>query len=527
MSWKQLVVGLCALACAHTSWAQAADAPVEKVPVVAAAQPAGAEMVFIDVHGEVDAVMAATFKRRFDEAIDGGARVVVLDMDTWGGGLHAAYDMADYIIKAPETVTTIAYVSEKAISAGAMISLACNGLAMCKNTRIGDCEAIMVTGDGIQSAPEKIKSPLREDFRNYAKRGGFPEALAIAMVDKGHEVMRVVLAPEDADLSTDAGRKAAREAATVVYEQSDRLEQWPLEKQDRILEKRTEVREGELLTMVHDRAFEYGFARWVVTDRDELVELLKKEYGADLQVREIVETGWEKLIGFLTGPMHGFLMFIGVLGVMIEFYHPGLIVPGVVGLLCLALAFFGSHLLGAVDVIDVILLVAGVGLLVVELVVLPGFGVAGVLGMLCIMAGLFFSFQSFPIFPEHGFEPWQAAQLKANLRWFGAGLAGLIICFSIIVRYLPGSLLLRGLVITDTQRVEDGYSVASASRIALLGKHGRAVTALRPAGKIEVGDDLVDAMAEGTFIERDQRVEIIETDENRVVVRPVSSEETA
>jgi membrane-bound serine protease (ClpP class) len=507
---------------AQPAWAAVTDAPADGA--VAAATPGvPLQLAVIDLHGEVNGVMAATFKRRLATALEDGADLVVLDVDTWGGELHAAYEITDEILALPDAVQSVAFVSRKAISAGAMISLACNTLAMAPNTRIGDCEPIMATSEGMKTGPEKIKSPLRSDFRNFAKRSGYPEALCEAMVDKDHKgIERVHLAPDGADLFTESGRSAAAEAATVMYVGTDGIERWPLDKRDRIISREVVLEAGLLLTMNQPDAVDLGFCDRVVRDVDALVAALEAETGATIDARPYGETAWESVIVFLTGPMHGFLMFVGVLGLMIEFYHPGLIVPGTVGLACLALAFFGSSLLGLVDWIDVTLVIVGIGLVLLEVLVIPGFGFAGILGIVAIAAGLLFSVQSFTIpDPQNVFE---VEIFKTNLKWFGYGVVGLVLTMAVVARLLPRSPWLNQLVLTGTQQVEDGYSVASPDRVALIGRAGLTVTALRPSGKIDVAGELVDAVAEGTMIDRGVEVEIIETDSNRVLVRRRSGE---
>ena len=163
----------------------AALAPALAIAAIEAPElPAGAAGLAyeIPVHGEINGVLARTFERRLEEALAHKPAYVILDMDTWGGELHAAYEIADKVVKVPEEVVTIAFVSEKAISAGAMISLACNRIAMKPNTRLGDCEPITIASGEMETAPEKIKTTLRSDFRNYAERNGYPADLAVAII---------------------------------------------------------------------------------------------------------------------------------------------------------------------------------------------------------------------------------------------------------------------------------------------------------------------------------------------------------
>ncbi|MFC1707940.1 nodulation protein NfeD, partial [Planctomycetota bacterium] len=298
------------------------------------------------------------------------------------------------------------------------------------------------------------------------------------------------------------------------YVQRRKLEQWPFEKRDRIVGEETAVFEGELLTMNHTRARELGFCRWIVPDRDALVTILEEECGKSVNVVTLEESAWEVFVEFLASPpMRSLLMFVGVLGVMVEFYHPGMIVPGAVGLSCLALAFFSGSLVGAVDVVDIALVVLGVVLIAVEVFLIPGFGLPGILGLLSLMAGLFLSMQSFTI-PE---TVWEQATFEFNMKAFIGGMAATVLVFAALVRFLPHSPWAGRFVLKTQQRTENGYTVGSPARVALLGRTGMAT--LRPAGKVEVGEELLDAVAEGDFIEKGTPVEIIETDGNRVVVR--------
>jgi membrane-bound serine protease (ClpP class) len=473
---------------------------------------------------EVDGVLARTFDRRLEEALARGPRFVILDMDTWGGELHAAYDIADKVVKVTDDVVMVAYVSEKAISAGAMIALACDVIAMRPGTRLGDCEAITVKDGEILTAPEKIKTTLRQTFRDYAQRNGYPKDLAIGMVDKEHTVLKLWLTPKDGDfdLTTDAGFDAALAAAEIDYVQESALAEWLPKEVDRVLKKETLLKQGELLTMGAEEAHEYGFSRHTVKNRDELLRALGAP--ADATIDRLEETGWEKVVGFLaSGTLRSLFMFVGMLGLMIEFYHPGGILPGAIGVVCLLLAFFAAHLLGLVGVLDVGLIGIGVLLIFAEVFLIPGFGVAGVLGGVALLLGFFLSMQSFTL-PT---TTWEAEAFNFNLTAFLLGFAGTAAAFAVAVRFLPSSPMLSRLVLTGQQRKEDGYSVGSPARVALLGREGIAYTALRPAGKIEVDGDRIDAVAEGTFIDKGQAVTILETAGNRVVVKLSGGEANA
>jgi membrane-bound serine protease (ClpP class) len=214
------------------------------------------------------------------------------------------------------------------------------------------------------------------------------------------------------------------------------------------------------------------------------------------------------------------LMFIGVLGVMVEFYHPGMLIPGAVGLMCLAIAFFAGNLLGVVEFIDIALLAVGVVLILVEVFVIPGFGVVGILGLLAFLAGCFLTLQETKIPVTVG----EIALVRMNFQAFLGGLVMTGLAFFLLVRFLPQSPWIGRIVLQTEQRVEDGYTVASSARVALLGSVAEAITTLRPSGKVTIGDDQHDAVAEGSFIEKGTVVEVIEVAGSHVVVRPRRAE---
>ncbi|RME75879.1 MAG: hypothetical protein D6776_02320, partial [Planctomycetota bacterium] len=219
----------------------------------------------------------------------------------------------------------------------------------------------------------------------------------------------------------------------------------------------------------------------------------------------------------ISGPLHGWLLFLGVLGLVVELLHPGLVLPGVLGAACLGLALFGSHVLGLLDTLDVALLVLGAALLLLEVFVIPGFGAAGVAGLVAFALGVLLSLQPF-VLPDPN-DPAQKALLLRHLRGLAFGGIGLLAALALLVRVLPRSPWLHRLVLTGAQRPEDGYTVAAPDRVALIGRRGRARTALRPAGKVEIAGEPVDAVTEGDWIEAGAEIEVIGTDANRVLVR--------
>jgi len=161
----------------------------------------------------------------------------------------------------------------------------------------------------------------------------------------------------------------------------------------------------------------------------------------------------------------------------------------------------------------------GVGLLLVELLVIPGFGIAGIAGILFMLAGLLAALignvgLSFPSAREIGRA---IATLTSTLILLGVGIAAL-------GRYLPRTRRFQELVLGTGLARTQGYA-AAATEVQLVGKRGRAVTPLRPAGVVEIAGRRYDVVASGQFVPAGTPVEVVRVQGSRIEVRPLSEAE--
>jgi membrane-bound serine protease (ClpP class) len=265
------------------------------------------------------------------------------------------------------------------------------------------------------------------------------------------------------------------------------------------------VERGKLLSLSAAEAQRIGYAEGA-----ESWEALMARIGAPgARVVEVPANWAERAVRFLTHPLVApFLLTLGFLGLLVEMKTPSFGLAGAAGLASLAL-FFGSHLiLGLAGWETVILFAGGIALLAVEAFVLPGFGVAGVLGGLAVVASLVLSMV--------GRMPTSADLLTAALVVM-ASLAMLGVAVWMLVDRLPrdGRMALR----TSTGS-DEGY-VSTRRRVELVGMDGVAVTDLRPSGTAQFGDERVDVVSEGTFVEAGTAVRVVRADGYRHVVRPL------
>ena len=466
----------------------------------------------IDIRNEIGSGLSTYISDSIQTAEEAGADVIVFDVDTPGGRVDSAVN----IIRAIQAtqIPTIAFVNRQAISAGAMISIACNQIVMASGGTIGDSAPVTIQGDEVG---EKAVSYIQGTIRATAERENRNPDIAEAMVDKELVLVKLTdgqiikLLPEE---------YAARE------EEGEEME---------IL-----CAQGKLLTLSTQQALDYGFAD---AQAETLTELLtqyeivevagtklpltedgiarwQRELGSSevnrlkildsAQTVEVEATLADKIVFFLTNPLISTLLLsLGTLGIFIEIRTPGFGVPGFLGLLCIGL-FFGGHMLTRIGAEWAFLLfILGLGLIALEVFVIPGFGVAGVLGITLMLGSVFFVFD-------------KAYEFRTAVMWLSVSViltAGMAILAAF---YLPETRLFQRLALSTVMDTEMGYHSSSAEDFQrYLGQSGVALTPLRPSGTARIADKRVDVVTVGDFIPQDSNVKVVEVEGSKVFVEAV------
>ncbi len=441
------------------------------------------------IEQEIQPGLLTYLKRAVEEARKNGATIFFIKMNTPGGRVDETLDIIDYIPSIPET--TVAYVSAKALSAGALISLSCKQLVIRENSTIGDCAPLMMAQDGPKMLGEKFQSPLRASFRILAEKNGYPAKLTEAMVSEDMEVVQVMFGD------------------SVAYLSTKEYEELPDSIKKQITRKKTVVENGRLLTMTSTEAMEYGFARAVV--KDSLALYRQYNLSAD-QIRYYPLNYAEKALIFLN-KIAPLLMIIGLVCIYLEIKTPGFGLFGIGAIACFALLFLTKYIVGLADHVELILFVVGLGLLVVEIFVLPGHGFFGAAGILLILLTLVLSLQDF-VLPS---MPWEWTLFKKNV---------LMVCIVfllsvpllLLVLFGGGGVLARSqLVHAQDQKSADGYR-SSEDFSALLGITGTTISKLRPAGYADFDGRRLNVVSDGEFINAGEMVRIKEVVGNRINV---------
>jgi membrane-bound serine protease (ClpP class) len=226
------------------------------------------------------------------------------------------------------------------------------------------------------------------------------------------------------------------------------------------------------------------------------------------------EPNWaEGVVRFLTNPLVApLLLSLGILGLVFEIKTGAFGVGGILSLVSLGLFFGSSVILGLAGWEEVLLLGLGAIALAVEVFVLPGFGVAGVLGILAIVASM--------VLAMMGAQP-SSGDVAQALAVLGASLFITVAVIYAWLRHLPNSGRFSGLLLQGAAHKSRGF-VSAPHREDLVGRDGVAVTDLRPSGTARVGEERLDVVTEGEYVPSGSRVQVVQSDGYRHVVRAVS-----
>jgi membrane-bound serine protease (ClpP class) len=483
----------------------------------------------LPIDDDISDVTLESLKRRIEQAQAAGADLLVFEMDTPGGLVSSTLRICDTIKALPQH--TVAWVNTKAYSGGAIVALACNQIVMAKRSTIGDAMPISIGAEGVQAVPEsvrpKVNSPLLEELRDSARRNSYSILLCESMIRPDMEVFWVY--------NSHTGEKrfvtrterdtlfgiAQPGAASQPIDAASRSE-WQYVTSVPLIPhvKQPIVANNELLTMSQNEAIAYGFAApTMVSSVAELQDL----YGLSARPERLSANWSEKLVAWLTSPIiRSGLLIIAMLAGYIELNHPGVLLPGVVALVALALFLGAPYLTGLASLWAILLVVAGLALVLVEIFLVPTFGVAGIAGIVMVLVGLVASFvpadwpEEGPLFWPHSEYAWTALRngmLSVSVSLV-ASMAGMIL----LSRHFQRMPYLSRLVLANPKpqevSLEDWFGGLPEP-----GQIGVAIGPLRPAGKARFAGKVVDVVAESDFIEAGQPVQVGERVGNRVVVR--------
>lgn len=467
------------------------------------AEKAFARPVLIRLSGPIDAWFESYTQRKLAKANSLGCDLLILEIDSPGGGLAEMTELCNKIVGLAN-MRTVAFVPHEALSAAAILSLACDEIVVSSRARIGDCGPIYLAEDFMfRHAPEKIRSDLVARVRIWAEQKKHPAALAEAMVDMNCKVELL--------------RSPTGETKLVTHRelQGDHID---VNKWQRV-ETLPESGESRFLELSGVRAKDLGLAIAIAETREDLF----KRYNLTQPPIVLEPNTLDTTVGILNHWLvTALILLVGLVALGVEVSSPGIGFGALIAGLCFVLFFWSRFLGGTSGWLEVVLFASGVVFLGVELFVIPGFGITGFTGIGLMLAAVVLASQDF-LLPHTNAQLVQTS--TSLLTVLGAGAVCLVVA-ALAVRHsesLPffDRLMLRPPVVRDDESNADPKdAVAKASEAApvQVGDWGLAATALRPGGKAEFGEAMLDVVADGLFVQPGTAIRIVEISGNRIVV---------
>lgn len=447
---------------------------------------------------------------------------IILELNTPGGEVFSSQKISD-ALKEMDTqygVPVVAFVNNWAISAGAMLAYSCRFIGIVKDASMGAAEPVFAADGKMKSAPEKVNSALRADFGNRASFFDRDPKIAEAMVDKDIILVR-------------------RHGRILKLNSEEQIRKSGIEPDEII------TTEGKLLTLNAEQQIEYGVADFMVlptrltpiSDAEESAGswpaekslLFSHPFFKQIPDSTIItyQMDWKtRFFSILAHPAVASLLFLGMLlGFYVEINSPGFGFPGSLALICMFLIVLSSFSLQAVGWLEFIFLIAGLLMILIDIMVIPTFGILGISGAILCLMGLFGLM--LPGIREVSFDldsqTLNAAGEFVLLRfvWLCGALLAAIVLIVLLAKYVMPTftaysrLILKG----DEQEAAEGFVAGPTEKeLPKIGTSGIVEATLRPAGKVVIDDSLYDAVSIGNFIEKGSSIVVVRVEAGKLIV---------
>ncbi|MFZ0565558.1 MAG: NfeD family protein [Chlamydiales bacterium] len=439
---------------------------------------------------------------------------IILELDSPGGQVFPAQKISDALkeIDTQYGIPVVAYINNWAISAGAMLAFSSRYITIVKDASMGAAQPVTQTGEGTS---EKVNSAIRADFANRAAFFDRNPLIAEAMVDA--DIILVV-----------------RNGEIIELDNNDQIES-----SDQVITKK-----GKLLTLNSKELIEWGVADIrLLPEKLSPITEEEKKHGEWPASKELLFTypffkqipnatikaykmDWKtQFFAILASPIVTSILFLGLmLGAYIEMSTPGFGIAGIFALVCLFLIVLSSFALQAAGWLEFIMLGVGVGLILIEIFLIPGFGITGILGIILALGGLFALL--LPGIREVNFD-FDTKTLNAagqyivdRFVWLAGAVVVGAVAIALLARFIVPRLgVFSPLVLRGEQERAKGY-VAGLAKEALpeVGTQGVVISPLRTAGKVEIQGEIYDAVSSGKFIEKGEKVKVIGVEGSKMIV---------
>lgn len=415
----------------------------------------------IPVETEIDQSAFHHFRKGESKAIEMGADLLLLKLNTYGGAVDAADSIRTALLRCP--LPTVAYVDVNAASAGALIALACDSVYMAPAASMGS--ATVVNGAG-EPMPEKYQSYMSTIMRSAAEHHGRKTVGDSTVWRRDPEIAASMVNPEMS------------------------------------------------VSLTSLQAVDCGYADGIAPGINDVLADLNMA-GADVCYYE--STLVDDIMGFLANAgVRAFLVMLILGGIYMEMHTPGLGFAAAVACVATVLYFLPMFVDGSMPSWVLLCFLLGVVLIALEIFVIPGFGVTGTAGIIAIVASLVGGMLS-----NDAVTGFDFSSLCRSLVVVGIGT---LLAVGAVV-YLTSShgpeVFRRHAELQTELKVSDGFVGVDMSPSRYIGHEGTTVTDLRPAGKVEIDGEVFDAVSVGPFVAAHKAVKVTKYENAQLYVAEV------
>ena len=385
--------------------------------------------------------------------------IIIIEMDTYGGAVNDADDIRTMILDYDKPIYV--WINKDAASAGALISIACDSIYMSSGASIG--AATVVTPDGA-AAPDKYQSYMRSIMRSTAEAKNRDPKIAEAMVDEDIQV--------------------------------DSISQ-----------------EGKVITFSTIEAIENGFCE---AELNSIEEILKRNNIENYKVERYELSSTENIISLFLNPVVSSILILLIIGgLYFELQTPGIGFPIMASIVALILYLTPYYLNGLAENWEIFLFLIGMIFIVIEIFVIPGFGIAGIFGLALTIGSLMLLMLNNDVFDFTFVVSKDILNASGSILIAVLGF-GLLLFFGGIK--FTESQAFKRVMLEDTQDLNKGY-ISRKYSDKLIGKSGKAMTILRPSGKITISDKIYDATTSGEYIEKNSKIIVLSNEGSTLKVK--------
>ncbi|MCE2783433.1 MAG: hypothetical protein LW699_00960 [Pirellula sp.] len=425
--------------------------------------------------------------RAIDDAVNNQkADLVLIQLDSPGGNLDDSIRLAYRLAEIPsDKAEVIVYVSKHARGDAALIALAADAIYMAPDAVLG------TGGEASINAAEIEKR--KTNFLELAQRKSRAAGDLVGLVHPD-AIVHDFLAAD--------GRRMRTVPTWVIDDPQNPL--WT---------------KGQAVDyskgIETDRAIAMGLASGRANDLESVAKLFgvdelpvdKQTSRIDQAIEWLASQRWLAYVCFL----------VGLICLSAELSTPGVGVPGLIAVVCFLIFFWMNLFQGTIEWLEILLIVAGIGCLLTEIFLLPGFGIFGFAGLVMLAAGLLLAGQSFTI-PTNRY---QLEKVVQGLGQMGLGMIVLLGALVVFHKQLAKLPMVRWFALD--QPLSDKFVVAmerlDEDRQMLKGRFGTTMTRCNPHGKALLGDMVVDVVSKSGWIDEDIPIEVVDIKENQVMVR--------